>query len=459
MTEAGIQRLAPEAPDIVPTVGVAAVWSDLRERIRVSPARRRLATMYAETEIPRKGKHADALGDQATADAILNICLRNGLFVPRIHSGSRFYKVPSEAFIPRFESAGGIPTAGATTWGRGILHRLDTTAPHEWIADGGFALLVTAAESEMIVACARDVISQEEHNERRDVRDILIDRARDGEITHEEAEAEAERQGLGLLAVRPPEGSFDPRRRPAWTLPMALAWIAWRDFVEVREWDPDYCEASRDWRPSEGGAVTPRARGWVLARRPVPTVHDFECFGYLTRLERQHGEIKRAPLDVDLPSVTKTDLWRALQDGQLVGHGIPRGGGARRNIPAIEWQDLENYRDRQGREQFRYHHEPLGGPAYFDLSVPRSDVIAGWPERSAPDPVQSRTIATETRAKTDLMAAAREHVENGAAAPVRAVWREECGLGSRASERVWKAVAEKYPAISSHSKPKRIRGA
>ena len=29
-------------------------------------------------------------------------------------------------------------------------------------------------------------------------------------------------------------------RKPQWTLPMTLAWIGWRSFEEVREWDADY---------------------------------------------------------------------------------------------------------------------------------------------------------------------------------------------------------------------------
>jgi hypothetical protein len=39
-------------------------------------------------------------------------------------------------------SGHGIPNADATTWSRGKLHRIDTTEPFEWIAVGGYSLLL-----------------------------------------------------------------------------------------------------------------------------------------------------------------------------------------------------------------------------------------------------------------------------------------------------------------------------
>src|SRR5262245_60719419 len=71
-------------------------------------------------------------------------------------------------------------------------------------------------------------------------RDLVIERVRIGEITPEEAEAEAGRQGFGPLATKPNPVDFDPSQMPDWSLPMALAWIAWRTTDAVREHCAEY---------------------------------------------------------------------------------------------------------------------------------------------------------------------------------------------------------------------------
>jgi hypothetical protein len=235
---------------------------------------------------------------------------------------------------------------------------------------------------------------------------------------------------------------------------MVLAWIAWRDFEEVREWDPDYCRECRDWTRSERNP-----NGWVLKRRSSPTGQDFEYFGYLSRLERQSADLKRPPPDVDLPRRAKKELWEALEEGEAIaGNAIPYGG-SRSKVPAIEWQDLETYVDRRGLEVLRYRQQARTYPAYTSLTFPRAQVITRWPKRAQNDAPLS-TVGDETRAKANLRLMARAHIENGAPIPVRAVWRESCGLGPRAEARVWGDVAKEFPFLSERAgKPKRRRGA
>jgi hypothetical protein len=81
-----------------------------------------------------------------------------------------------------------------------------------------------------------------------DARDILIDRVRRGKLSPDEAEAEAAKQGFGPLATVPDQLEFDPERMPWWSLPMALAWIAWRNIASVREHCAEYCEKRLLWR-------------------------------------------------------------------------------------------------------------------------------------------------------------------------------------------------------------------
>jgi hypothetical protein len=79
------------------------------------------------------------------------------------------------------------------------------------------------------------------------LRDILIDRVR--QIEPEEAETEAIRAGLGPLATKPSPIEFDPKEMPWWTLPMALAWIAWRTGKYVQDHCSEYRENCLQWFP------------------------------------------------------------------------------------------------------------------------------------------------------------------------------------------------------------------
>jgi len=80
-----------------------------------------------------------------------------------------------------------------------------------------------------------------------DARDILIDRVRRGSLSPEEAETEAAKQGFGPLATVPDPLEFDPDEMAWWSLPMAVAWIAWRDASSVRENCAEYREKWLIW--------------------------------------------------------------------------------------------------------------------------------------------------------------------------------------------------------------------
>ena len=81
-----------------------------------------------------------------------------------------------------------------------------------------------------------------------DPRDEILRRAMDGELTPEQAEAEAERLGLLPLSREPDKAHYDPMREPWWTLAMAAAWIIWRTPDAVREVWPDYTTGFWRWR-------------------------------------------------------------------------------------------------------------------------------------------------------------------------------------------------------------------
>jgi len=66
------------------------------------------------------------------------------------------------------------------------------------------------------------------------VRDDIFDKVRRGEMTPPQAEAEAVRLGMKSFASEPDPAAFDPMCLAWWSLPMAIAWIAWRSPNRVR---------------------------------------------------------------------------------------------------------------------------------------------------------------------------------------------------------------------------------
>ena len=80
------------------------------------------------------------------------------------------------------------------------------------------------------------------------LREELFHRASIGELTGDQADAEAVRLGLGSLSRRPGPEEFRPEVETYWTLSMAVAWIAYLDLDEVREWSAPYRAECFDWR-------------------------------------------------------------------------------------------------------------------------------------------------------------------------------------------------------------------
>ena len=82
-----------------------------------------------------------------------------------------------------------------------------------------------------------------------DARDILIDQVRRGNLSPEAAETEAAKQGFGPLATEPDPLELDPEGMAWWSLPLAVAWIAWRNGTSVREHCAEYRDKWLVWIP------------------------------------------------------------------------------------------------------------------------------------------------------------------------------------------------------------------
>jgi hypothetical protein len=153
-----------------------------------------------------------------------------------------------------------------------------------------------------------------------DERDLLLKRARQGELSPGEAEEEAVAQGLGRL-TRTPDPNAAPRTRVAWTLGMALAWIIWRDLDPVRDHWPEYLAEFAEWHLLTA-ADQPEKASWHLKPREAPDYLDFRR----TTLDEAQ---KRFPVHLS-PASAVEEL-----DFQLGIGGLPEARGAVRSADVL----------------------------------------------------------------------------------------------------------------------------
>jgi hypothetical protein len=209
-------------------------------------------------------------------------------------------------------------------------------------------------------------------------RDILIHRARIGEITPDEAETEAARQGVGPLATKPNPVDFDPSRMPDWSLPMALAWIAWRTIDAVREHCAEYREEYLLWFPGS----------WNV---PTDDGKEFERVdGYELRSLRRSTSVRLVLVESylrsagNLPSTrqmtiekAEKELFAALSAGHLVAIGKDDAGKVV-DIPQREWPYLRLFEE---QEDDVLKHDALDArPAFKEIKLWRSDLQRLWQE-------------------------------------------------------------------------------
>lgn len=205
----------------------------------------------------------------------------------------------------------------------------------------------------------------------QELRDWLIERAKYGEISGAEADREAVKAGLEPFAMRPDPAVFDPDREAYWTLPMAVAWIAYRSSDSVREaWDK-YCAECwhwiwRRWRVGLDGNVH---EGWFLEQWLRPTLAKLALSEALDATGESHQ-----------PSVMSIEesreaLWSALREGLIEATGLDMRTERRVGVPAMDWQELTSVEGRGEIDEVRYG--PLG-LGYRDVLVPRKIVRVLW---------------------------------------------------------------------------------
>jgi hypothetical protein len=231
-------------------------------------------------------------------------------------------------------------------------------------------------------------------------RDLLIDKVKYGELTPQEAEAEAARLGLEPFEVSPNPADFDPMKEALWSLPMALAWIMWRTPDAVREmWDL-YREKFRFWF----------FQRWQVTGDPIYAGH------FLTKKDPS-GLLQVATLDLSsatpkIPDIeTYVDAFRFLsnvaQGADWRASGVPTDGGPRREISPLEWVDFDlvEVKDKAGirRAALRDRQRGALDIGYDNVLFPvlgfRKSVSAAGPskerKRGRPPVIQWDVLKTE----------------------------------------------------------------
>ena len=209
-------------------------------------------------------------------------------------------------------------------------------------------------------------------------RDLVIHRAKIGELTPEEAEAEAERQGFGPMATKPNPVDFDPSRMPDWSLPMALAWIAWRTTDSVREHCADYREKCLLWFPgswnipADDGKEFKRIDGYEL--RPLgrsTAVRLSLVEAYLSSTE------KLPPTRQMTIAKAEKEMFVALASGHLVAIGKDDVGKVV-DIPQREWPYLQVFEEQESDVLKRDALDAT--PAFTEIKLWKKDLQRLWAE-------------------------------------------------------------------------------
>jgi hypothetical protein len=168
-----------------------------------------------------------------------------------------------------------------------------------------------------------------------EIRNNLIQKARDGELTGDQADAEAKRLGLGSLSKEPGPDKYLPEAEGQWTLVMTIAWIAYRDLDEVRNWSRAYREECWDWHWREWrvGFEGPINSGWFLEQRSKPTLSMLDISSGLDQIE----DARSIAMSTGQAQVA---LWAALREGLIKASGIDSITGRRVEIAALDWHEL-----------------------------------------------------------------------------------------------------------------------
>jgi hypothetical protein len=203
--------------------------------------------------------------------------------------------------------------------------------------------------------------------------DELLRLASEGEITNQEAEAAAARQGAPPFERQPPLPAFDPMRKAQWSLVMSIAWIAWRDLSRVREQDEEFRSECWHWLFRElrrPGDKTARF-GWFLDPWSKATVAWLRLQDVILK-----SKDELPPTCQMHVRPAEETLWRALSEGRMIGHAL-NVDGVPVDIPTRDWAYLQ-LTSMSDSDILEYVSQS-GRPAFTQVKFNRGALFDLWP--------------------------------------------------------------------------------
>jgi hypothetical protein len=209
--------------------------------------------------------------------------------------------------------------------------------------------------------------------EEQELKDDLIERADCGKITGAEADAEAIRLGLGSFSHQPGPDEYRPEAVAYRALPMAVAWIAYLDLEDVRNWSAPYREQCYDWhwRKRRQGMSGVVGAGWQLQQRSRPTLAllsisaSYDLATGNKTLAMGIGEARAA-------------LWIALQSDCFRASGVDVHTQKRVEIVPLDWLELK-WVEHHERDEVRSDVLDLHQTSrYRDVLIPSAPLMGLW---------------------------------------------------------------------------------
>ena len=265
---------------------------------------------------------------------------------------------------------------------------------------------------------------------KRWVRDYLFEELRYGRVSLDDARARANEVGIDSLEGNPGPNDFNPMEETYWTLAMAVAWIAWRRPVKVRDHWNKYRERCsyfhfEKWRVGFDGSIH---EGWLCDNRAPATLLSLMLDETSENSRGDENEEDEPQQSTQLFTVKKSreDLWRKLQNGELIATG-KRQLSERNPIDSYRWQDLEIHGDGEKQEYVSPKFDISDNARLHEVTVKTSDLLALWPDSDA---------------KTKYFM----------------VWlNHEIDLARRALNEAWKSIDAKAAAEHWHMSGRRIK--
>jgi hypothetical protein len=228
-----------------------------------------------------------------------------------------------------------------------------------------------------------------------DPRDAILERFERGEITKEQADAEAVAAGFGSMERSPNLAGADCFDLATWRMPQLMAWVIYRTSEAVLALAEENRIRTLVWQEENQFDVNGNKTGVFRRLRPPDKKSLFDVVEEADTRERQEG--------LALSAIRKrADLAARFIRGELTAYGIKRGEAEHSAIPAAAWATIDLF------DEPCTHFEPedVGRqreetPRYTDVYVISEDVRRIWPGVGA-KPVQavSQSPKTEPRRRT-----------------------------------------------------------